>query len=331
MNTLIMFVFLILTDTFKKIQEANTAIGDKESRAKYDNQLRNPFSNNLSRGSYGNAGSSPYSSAFAEAMYRSYEQQRRQQYSRRSPFYVNGIDVSSLFPDQGKSVFVAQVSVPLSDLYKGKSQHNFIIKDSIWNRYKAAFKGTAARQLAVQGLLSSFAILLKSGWSLSVCFFGVYFHCQLPQLRRTNFSTRLKPGWKSGTKLTFQNVEPGIDVIFVIKEENDGEYERVGNDLVKNMVVARSELEKNKQKTGGGKCRLHINLFDKKEGKIEITLSKDEVKSLESSRKTEVVVKGRGWPIKDGLNGDLKVRIKLSVRRKKKRKEKSKKLPSGNK
>ena len=195
------FVFFFPKETFKEIQEANAAIGDTESRAKYDNTLRQAtYHSNNPFGTRSGPYSQQFRSPFAESYFRSYyEQQRRQQYNPRTAFYVNGIDISNLFPEPGKSVYVTQVSVPLSDLYTGKSQHTFIVKESIWNRYRAAFRGGAARQIAIQGVLSSLAILLKSGWTLSLCFFGVYFHCQLPHLRRRDFSTRLKPGWKGGT------------------------------------------------------------------------------------------------------------------------------------
>lgn len=329
-------------DTFKEVQKANSHIGDAESRVKYDDELRqaalvekygrSPYGNQY-RSSNTQGGSSPYySSHFAESMFRSfYEQQRRQQFRRRTAFYVNGIDISSLFPEPGKSVYVTQVSVPLGDLYNGKAEHTFTVKESVWNRYRAAVRGGSARQIALQGLLSSMAILLKSGWSLSICVFGIYFHCQLPQLRRTTFSTRLQRGWKAGTKLKFENVEPGIDVIFVLQEQKDDNFERFGNDLITTMIVARSDLNKNKKRTGRGKCRLHLKMFGEHEGKLEVLLNREEVKKLEKLNTTEITLKGRGWPVKGGGSGDLKVKIRLEEDLKRSSKKRKNKLPSSRK
>ena len=301
-------------ETFKQIQKANSDIGDIESREKYDQSLLHRPSFSSQFNNHGNGFSSQ--SDFAESILRSYyEQQRRQQqqyyYRQRSPFYVNGIDVSGLFPNPGKSTYMTQIPISLSDLYSGKDKYKMTVNNSILSRYKAAFRGGAARKIATQGLISSIAILLRSGWTLSICFFGIYFHCQLPQLNRTIFSTTLKPGWKSGTKIKFKDAEPGIDVVFVLKEQKDKNFERVGNDLITNIKISKHDFKKQKKKVGDGRCRLHVKMFDEAKGKIEVLLNRKDVTKLETDKNVEINVKGRGWPIKNNKYGDLKVKIEL--------------------
>merc|ERR1712216_768746 len=56
-------------------------------------------------------------------------------------------------------------------------------------------------------------------------------------------SIDVKPGWKKGTKITFQNKgdeTPGAaaaDIVFVIEEKKHPQFERDGNDLIKTVVV----------------------------------------------------------------------------------------------
>ena len=53
----------------------------------------------------------------------------------------------------------------------------------------------------------------------------------------------MKPGWKKGTKITFQekgDETPGViaaDIVFVIEEKKHPQFERDGNDLIKTKVV----------------------------------------------------------------------------------------------
>lgn len=57
----------------------------------------------------------------------------------------------------------------------------------------------------------------------------------------------VKPGWKKGTKLFFQdkgNQQPNqlpADLVFVVDEKPDGVFKRDGNDLVMNYKVTLAE------------------------------------------------------------------------------------------
>lgn len=54
---------------------------------------------------------------------------------------------------------------------------------------------------------------------------------------------RVKPGWKKGTKVTFENMgdeRPGAlagDVVYVVSEKEHPVFKRVGNDLVLKVEV----------------------------------------------------------------------------------------------
>lgn len=313
-------------DNFKRVQEAYSDIGNAESRQKYDDSQRvtsylSSSSNGANRGYGRNQG---YDSRFSESLFRSYyeQQQRSQSYQsqRRTPFYVNGIDIANLFPpsDKVRSVYVTTVPIPLRYLYSGTTDYTFTIRRSLFHRYRAAFRGGAAMQIGLQTLLTSLAVLLKSGWITSLLFFGIYVHIQIPNLRKTHYSTPLQSGWKGGTRLKFQNVEPGIDVIFVLKEETDARYERCGNDLLTELRIGRKELNRRKRRKGGGSCRLHLPLLGESDGKIELPLTSEKVKELEKNHHILIVMKGRGWPIKGGQShGDLKVKVRLVKDKKK--------------
>lgn len=57
----------------------------------------------------------------------------------------------------------------------------------------------------------------------------------------------IKPGWKEGTKITFENKgdeRPGLipaDIVFVIKDKSHPVFKRVGNDIIINKTITLKE------------------------------------------------------------------------------------------
>uniref|UniRef100_A0A7S1ZK64 Chaperone DnaJ C-terminal domain-containing protein n=1 Tax=Ditylum brightwellii TaxID=49249 RepID=A0A7S1ZK64_9STRA len=291
---------------------------------------------------------------------------------RRTRFYVNGVDIASFFPgsqnsggfgssffntspssspssasnlsaqqykNQPKSLYTQTVSIPLATLYSGTSYatQTFTLKETIWTRYKAAIRGGIAKNIALRGLLTFFSttLLLRTKPIVSLLFFVLYFHMNVPKPSQTSFESKIECGWKGGTKLTFANVNDDtlnyhynqndhnsgmVDVVFIIKEEPHERFTRHGNDLHTSITISYD-----KAKYG---CTLFIPpLAEDVEMPIMITLKAGEAiqkmkkqqraerrqkrgkehdvetkKQYHKSKKDEdngvftIRVKGRGWP-----------------------------------
>lgn len=308
---------------FKKVQEAYSLIGTQEDRKKYEMMSR------LQRrqASYGgsapmSSGGNPYSSeeifqrffdggGNARSPFNSpYQQMPR----RRSAFYVNGVDVSHLFDptrfsnraatntsvdNTPKSIFVQHVTVPLHELYTGSERKEFHLEDSIFQRYRASFRGGTAKILALQGLIAAVPLFLRTNRPIVslICFLAT-FHLNLPKPSRLSYITKLKAGWKGGTKLKFNN-ELGIGIVFVIREGKDERFERVGNDLKTKICIGTSKARKG--------CTLFIEPLGSTEMPIMVKLKRGEV----SEDGHIVTVRNRGWPRPDGQKGDLLIEVSI--------------------
>ncbi|KAG8375517.1 hypothetical protein BUALT_Bualt10G0108000 [Buddleja alternifolia] len=109
----------------------------------------------------------------------------------------------------------------------------------------------------------------------------------------------IKPGWKKGTKITFQdkgNEQPNqlaADLVFVIDEKPHNIFKRDGNDLIMNYSVTLAEA------IGG--TSLDVTTLDKRKLSIPV---KDIV-----NPGYELVVSREGMPIakEPGNRGDLKI------------------------
>jgi DnaJ-class molecular chaperone with C-terminal Zn finger domain len=249
---------------------------------------------------------------------------------RRRAFYVNGVDISHLFnpggnsgvgihpfsnnlfrespmqqqqpwqsviPNLHRSIFVETITVPLEDLYLGTSRHKFELKDTLFQRYVAAFRGGIAAQIGLQSLLACLPLLFRVSWVASLLGFLVTFHLSLPRPSRLIYFSKLRAGWKGGTKLKFQSVEPGLDVIFIIQEGKHDRFKRDGNNLTTSISV-----EKSKAQNG---CTLLIEPLGKNEPPIKVKLKPGEI----TKKHHIVTVVGRGWPKPGGGAGDLIVRV----------------------
>lgn len=311
-------------ERFKEVQRAYSHVGDAVARKDYDDarRLAAATSSYFHRSSSSSSWSRPTS---ADDLFRAFEEERRRRgggSSRqpdRRPFYFNGVDVSNLFPNnanEGRSVYVTTVEVPLRALYEGSSGPvELVARRSFPHRYRAAFRGGAAVPILSRCLLSSLPVFLRSGLALSLCFWGAYVHCALPRLERTAFSAALRGGWRDGTRLRFENAEPGIDVVFVLREGRHDAFRRDGDDLVTCRTVREDDLKR----ATTTRPTVRVDLLGEHEGAIEVALSEKNVKKLLEKGRTTVVVKGRGWKRRAGGRGDLLVEFRLDARRETKR------------
>mmetsp|Transcript_11233 Transcript_11233/g.12472 ORF Transcript_11233/g.12472 Transcript_11233/m.12472 type:complete len:319 (-) Transcript_11233:58-1014(-) len=259
----------------------------------------------------------------------------------RKRFYVNGIDVSHLFNqnnnnffpnpftqqssnDQSsnnevnsdinvpKSIFVEKVTVSLEDLYNGILRKEFKLSDGLWQRYTAAFRGGIATQIALQGLMTSAPLLFRTGWPVSLLAFLLTCHFSLPRPSKLHYFTSIKRGWKQGTKLKFNSVQPGLDIVFIIDEDKHDRFVRQGNDLKTTVSIGVSKARKG--------CNIVIEPLGHNETPVLVMLQAGEV----THDRQVVTVKGKGWPKSaDGSKGDLLVTVNLVSDKKAKRRSSS--------
>lgn len=320
---------------FKQIQEANSLIGLAEDRRRFDSQRH--FGGAYGHGGSGmgsGAGSGARGSGMAsqqdaEDIFRRYFQQSggnpfERQFRRpsRRSFYVNGIDISRLF-DQGRSngmnpfaggrtaaefddekdaprsIYMETITVPLDELYNGVRRKEFQLSDSFIQKYKAAFRGGLANKIAIQSLFTSLPLLIRASWPISLLSFIATFHLSLPHPSRLYFSSEVKAGWKGGTKLKFIEVDPGLDVIFVLREGKHDRFERDGNDLITSINIGRSKAKKG--------CTLFIESLGQNEMPITVKLKRGYI----TENGQVVTVEGKGWPKPGGGAGDLKITVNI--------------------
>jgi DnaJ-class molecular chaperone len=110
----------------------------------------------------------------------------------------------------------------------------------------------------------------------------------------------IKRGWKGGTRLKFDQVDPGFEVVFVVQEGKHDRFERDGNNLQTTISITKSKARKG--------CSLFIDPLSDVELPVIVELKPGEV----SHDGQVVTVKGRGWPRrKTGDKGDLLVKVNL--------------------
>lgn len=317
-------------EQFKRIQFAYSQVGDEDSRRKYD--LMSSMSQYDTAGSAGSGtprGSAPFeSSSASEAFFRSFYAQHGRAYPygnsyrryapRRTPFYFNGVDISNLFsvgqdagsffgghmgvhnPDVPKSVFLQHVKVPLEDLYAGRNNMEFVLHDNAWQRYRAAFRGGVARSIAIQGFFTSLTLLLRVSLPVTAAFFAAFFHLSLPRPTKLFYDARIKRGWKGGTRLKFDALEHGLEVVFILEEKRHPRFKREGNDLRTSVKVAKSKAKKG--------CTVFIEPLSESELPIMVELRPRQI----THDRQIVTVKGRGWPNTKGAGrGDLLIEVQL--------------------
>ena len=318
---------------FKQIQEANSLIGNEEDRRKHDSMsaLRHRYGSQMSsqQSSYASSQQAsaeeafqrffqqgdPFNSRFAPGS--AYGNQYRR--SRRRSFYVNGVDISNLFdqnsgvnpfasgtsaatqpdPNAPRSIFIERVTVPLEELYSGVARKEFQLDNNLIQRYRAAFRGGIATQIALQSFLTSLPLLFRLSWPFSLLSFIVTFHLSVPRPTRLLYFAQIKAGWKAGTKLKFAGIQPGMDVVFIIDEGKHDRFQRDGNDLKTSIKIGKS-----KARNG---CTLFIESLGSNELPITVKLKAGDI----TEDHQVVTVKGKGWPISGGEAGDLQITVSI--------------------
>lgn len=327
-------------DAFKLVQRAYADVGDEAKRREYDFALASsPLQRNRS---YGNdsAVRGTYAGDYAsETLHRAlYEQYRRygtpagapdgvplHAFNNRSARASSGgirfavhTPFGSFFPGEGhlgsnsRSVFTQEIYVPLNILYSGSEadgkSFKLTLSERPWKKYCAAFRGGIARRIAAQCFISSVPFLLRTKLYTTSVFFLALFHYSLPRPQRTTYEARIKKGWKSGTRLMYKDVEPGISVVFILREEKHDRFKRCGDDLHTQVAVSRRVA-----KLGGN---VVLPPLDSSETPVFVKIVAGKLlltgKSRNGRESHTVVVHGRGWPKKDGGHGNLIVDLHLS-------------------
>jgi hypothetical protein len=166
--------------------------------------------------------------------------------------YFNGIDISQLFtpgrpglfnPGNLKSTYFQKIKVSLEDLFCGKPTMTFSIHDNHLERFRAAFWGGMAKPLLFQVLIYASPIVRLLGFPIALLAGVLIFQANLPQPSVVDYNVDLASGWKGGTKLRFSDVEPGFEVIFVLKEEEHKRFVRVGNDLMTTITIDKTQAQ----------------------------------------------------------------------------------------
>mmetsp|Transcript_32811 Transcript_32811/g.49468 ORF Transcript_32811/g.49468 Transcript_32811/m.49468 type:complete len:372 (+) Transcript_32811:179-1294(+) len=296
-------------ELFKQVQKANEMIGSEESRQRYNanSQFTESYNDYFQR--------QPYSQNEA---YRTFQKQffSRQPATR---VYFGGVDISNFFssgeasffkPQAAyKSIYLQKVKISLKDLYCGRSGIEVKLKDTLWNRYKAVFRGGAAGPILYQAVAISLSLMRIISFPRSFVAAALFFHFTLPRPLKLDYTCNIISGWKSGTKLTFK-AEPGFNVVFVLDERKDDKYHRVGNNLHTSVTINE------RQRSRG--CTINLELLDQKS--IYLHLDPNQISESGGS----VKISGKGWPSRGGLpsTGDLIVDVKI-VRGKRKKNRKN--------
>jgi molecular chaperone DnaJ len=305
-------------ERFKLVQTANSQIGNADTRREYDSR-QSLFGSSGGMPAYfsqqQSGTASSQSQSFEDAFAQAFRQRQGMSSSggRSSQFY--GFSASDVFSRGSRtpgfsspvlsglnSVYVQKVAVSLQDLYAGAQGVEVTLKDTIWKRYAAAFRGGVAYLLLYQAFLYSIPSFRMSTW-FAALFGSVVFHVQLPRPRVTQYTFDLKPGYKDGTRLRFKDTEPGLEVVFVLVQgDKHDTFTRVGNDLHVTVPISREEMKEG--------CTIDIEPLGPGEATIEVEVAPG---IIEKAGQT-LTVKKKGWPIRKlKTHGDLIVHFTLTT------------------
>ena len=271
-------------EAFKRVQEAYGQVGNDESRRQYD--ARRMWSQSSS---YVNN----RDTAFEDLM-----NQYRSQQTRRSFYSVSPNMMGSFMsPSSLQSVFVQSVPIPLSTLYAGEKSIEFVLVDNVWMRTMAAMRGGCGGILLYQSLLYALPTLRFAHWLVAATLGATMFVVNLPRPTKKAFRCNLPPGYKAGTKLTFRTEDPSISVVFVLAEEQDSIYRRVGTDLHVDIEVDRVEARHG--------CHIDVPHIDPQKQPIRLAIPPMDEES-------DIVLRGHGWPSRSSQStGDLIVHVHI--------------------
>mmetsp|Transcript_24739 Transcript_24739/g.59637 ORF Transcript_24739/g.59637 Transcript_24739/m.59637 type:complete len:400 (-) Transcript_24739:172-1371(-) len=309
---------------FKEVQHAYSLIGTEESRRNFELRRKlftpsssadsqsgyfgHPTNNNGFRDQSNMFGPSTIyftfgngSFKFARSRSDLYRANRGRAYN--NPFFGTNLRHPYKVDQQSKPHFIQKVSVPLHVLYAGADDVELKLKTSVFERYRAAFNGGALAPILMQSILTVFLTWLRSqkiNWFLSVFLFASIVHMNTIHMplppEKAVYSTKIRKGWKSGTKIKYASTE--ADITFVLQESTDDTFTRVGNDLHTQVEVSAKQLRRG--------CTLTIKPLCASEEPIKLKLRPREVKNGQF-----VTIKSRGWPKGGDIEdfGDLRVKI----------------------
>merc|ERR1712226_1301065 len=118
-----------------------------------------------------------------------------------------------------------------------------------------------------QSFLTSFPVLLRSGWALSSLVFLTLLHIGLPTPTKIQYKANIVSGWKDGTKLTFS--ESNMDIVFILREESHQRYRRIEDDLLSSVTIERKQAIKG--------CTILLTPLGKTELPIRVKLKPGEI------------------------------------------------------
>jgi molecular chaperone DnaJ len=325
---------------FKEIQLAYENLKDPIHRREYDEKLErekiHTYSNQYSESRGGTTPTAGFRQGEADPLFSSMHSTSNifgnpyhsgSTTSNHSPsFYVNGVNINHIwdyiFPRQQLSsscgmLYEQEITIPLQDLYAGKMRQTFILDTAnLWKRYKAAYRGGLLSKVLVRGLAYFFLLVCKVRLPLAFALFVRYIHTNIPDAasvgigatkiskseNNIQFVSSIKGGWKGGTRVTFQ-ISPGSKVTFIIKEKVHDVYKRVGDDLYTNVTISISKALHG--------CEIIVPPLNKrKELPIKVRINPGQMNlGKRGEVYNRIVIKGKGWPKKDGTKGNLIVHL----------------------
>lgn len=290
-------------ETFKTIQKAYSMIGNPESRRNHDLMARYGMPYGLSSPRR-RQGGSPFSNNFQRVRFSSVEELFSEFFRQRytfdpptgSPFGTTQTPTDFFNLARFKSVYVQNVAVPLEDLFSGKIGYELSLKQNIWQRLRAAFRGGVGLVLLYQSFLFALPMLRFS--KIASLIVGIsLFQGNLPEPSKCNFFVNLKPGYKEGTKITF--TEPGYDAVFVLKEAHHKLFVRKGNDLYTTIDLTQQQARRG--------IVLEISHLDGSPLEIRVPPG--------SKTGSLIRMEQLGWPNRrTNLRGDLLVQLRVKSR-----------------
>jgi hypothetical protein len=206
----------------------------------------------------------------------------------------------------------------LQDLYAGKPRHVYSLQTTnLWKRYQAAYRGGLLSKVLAHGLAYLFLLVCKVRLPLAFAIFLRYIHTNIPDAAACagnsatkisksdnciQFVSSIKSGWKGGTRVTFQ-ISPGSKVTFLVKEKEHDVYKRVGDDLYTNVFISKSKAIHG--------CEIILPPLNKrKELPIHVRINPEQMNyRTRGAVNNQIIIKGKGWPRKDGTKGNLVVLI----------------------